>query len=182
MPPENELTRRLEQNDVILLNNGLFLIMLRSLMSSLRHLLETEETVLAEERAKTVFNNICRHFKPCTLWFEESTQHKWHNIVMRTPTESFNNMQAILAECSSAGIVITQQNAAIRFAKLLQPLSASYIPLMQFVLSTVNMTLGILGPQVSMIDSLLLSKRDLLKDFPLKVTEIKSGAEVFCEP
>jgi hypothetical protein len=74
---------------------------------------------------------------------------------MITPTESFNNMQAILAECSSAGIVITQQNAAIRFARLLQPLSASYIPLMQFVLSTENMTLGILLPQECMIDSLL---------------------------
>jgi hypothetical protein len=94
------------------------------------------------------------NLKQSTLWFKESTQHKWDSIVMTTPTEPFNNMQAILAECSSAGIVITQQNAAIRFARL-QPLSASYIPLMQFVLSTDNMTLGILFSQVCMIDSLL---------------------------
>jgi hypothetical protein len=47
---------------------------------------------------------------------------------MTTPTESFNTMQAVLAECSAAGIAITQQNAAIRFARILQPISPSYIP------------------------------------------------------
>jgi hypothetical protein len=47
MPPENELTRRLERNAVILQNNGLFLIKSRSLMFSLHYLLEIEETVLA---------------------------------------------------------------------------------------------------------------------------------------
>jgi hypothetical protein len=143
MPPENELTRRLERNAVFLQNNGLYLIMSCSLMFGLHHLLETQSTVLAEERAKAVYNNICRHFKPSTLWFKESTQHKWDSIVLTTPTESFNNMQAILAECTAAGIVITQQNAAIRFARLLQLLSASYIPLLQFVLNTENMTLGL---------------------------------------
>jgi hypothetical protein len=144
MPPENELTGCLEHNAVILQNNGLFLIMSRSLMFGLHHLLETEATVLAEERAKAVYYNICRHFKPSTLWLKEGTQHKWDSIVMMTPTESFNNMQALLAECTAEGIVITQENAAIRFVRLLQQLRASYIPLMQFVFNTENMTLGLL--------------------------------------
>jgi hypothetical protein len=102
-------------------------------MFNLHHQLKTEETVLAENCAKAVHNNICRYFKPSTMWFKEITQHKWDNIVITTPTELFNNIQTIFAECTEAGIVITQQDAAIRFASLLQPLSASYIPLMQFV-------------------------------------------------
>jgi hypothetical protein len=67
MPPENELTRRLERIVVILQNKGLFLIMSRSLMFGEHHLLETVATALAEERAKAVYTNICRHFKPSTL-------------------------------------------------------------------------------------------------------------------
>jgi hypothetical protein len=75
LPPENELTRLQERNAVIPQNIGLVLIMSCSLMFNLHHLLKTEETVLAESRAKAVYNNICRYFKPSTLWFK-----KIHNI------------------------------------------------------------------------------------------------------
>jgi hypothetical protein len=65
MPPGNELTRRLERNAVILQNNSLFLIMSRSLMFSLHHLLQTEEAVLAEERLQQYLQAL----KPYSLWF-----------------------------------------------------------------------------------------------------------------
>jgi hypothetical protein len=129
--------------------------MSRSLMFNLHHLLNTDETVLAEARAKAIYNNICRYFKPSLTWFREITQHKWDSIVLTTPTRSFNNMQTILAECIEARIVITQQDAAIRFASLLQLLSASYILLMQFDIDTENITLSLLWPQVCMTDNLL---------------------------
>jgi hypothetical protein len=65
MPHENELTRRLERNAVILQNNGLFLITSRLLMFSLHHLMETEESVLAEERVRkqssTIFVGALNH-------------------------------------------------------------------------------------------------------------------------
>jgi hypothetical protein len=129
--------------------------MSRSLMFNLHHLLNTDEIVLAEACAKAIYNNICKYFKPSLPWFGEITQHKWYSIVITTPTESFNNMQVILAECTEEGIVITQQDAAIRFANLLQPLGASSTPLMQFALNAENITLSLLWPQVCMIDNLL---------------------------
>jgi hypothetical protein len=144
IPEEIDLTRRQERNAVILQKNVLYLIMSRSLMFGLHHLLETDEKVLAENHAKAAYSNICSHFKSSSVWFEESIQYKWDSIVMTTPTESFNMMQAVLAKCSSAEIAITQQNAAIRFSRLLQPLSPSYIPLMQFGLTKDNITLYLL--------------------------------------
>jgi hypothetical protein len=120
MPPENELTRRLDRNAVILYNNGLFLIMYRLLMFCLHHLLETEATVLAEERAKTIYNNICIHLQLCALACTRRYCSYLEHVVSYLDTTSHirtiffdRDRVPIAIPCNISSVTHTQSNPGI---------------------------------------------------------------------
>ncbi len=71
------------------------------------------------------------------------------------PRETYNKITATFHEGITAGLEFTPYQAAVKFAKLIQPLHAAYIPILMSVMEKTPSTLESIWPSVVLTGNLL---------------------------
>jgi hypothetical protein len=99
--------------------------------------------------------NIERHFMQSNEWTKSEIKHKWDNIVLSNPRDTYSRITKVFHVTVSAGVPLMHHEAAVKFARLLQPINQAYIPILQDALRTPSATLDSIWPTVTKTTSLL---------------------------
>jgi hypothetical protein len=114
----------------IVQNHEVVLLMANSLCFSLHHLLDPTPMPIDTELGRSVYLNIERHFMQSNEWTKSEIKHKWDTIVLSNPRDTYSLITKVFHEGVSAGVPLTHHEAAVKFARLLQPLNQAYIPIL----------------------------------------------------
>jgi hypothetical protein len=74
--------------------------------------------------------------------------HRWEAIALSNPRDTYSLITRVFHEAISAGVPLTHYQAAVKFARLIQPLNSTYIPSLQDVMRNTDSTLDSMWPTV----------------------------------
>ena len=82
-------------------------------------------------------------------WTKSEIKHKWDTIVLTNTRDTYSLIIKVLHEAVSAGVPLTHHEAAVKFARLLQPTNQAYIPILQDAMRDPSATLDSIWPTVT---------------------------------
>jgi hypothetical protein len=139
----------------IVQNHEVVLLMSNSLDFPLHHLLDPHPVFADTELGRAVYLNIDRHFSQSNEWTKSEILHRWDTISLTNPRDTYSVITRVFHEAMAAGVPLTHYLAAVKFARLLQPLNQAYIPVLQDVMRNPASTLDSIWPTVVQTASLL---------------------------
>jgi hypothetical protein len=129
--------------------------MSNSLCFSLHHLLEPHPAPPDNELGRLVYVQIDSHFRQSNEWTKAEILHRWEAITLSNPRDTYSLITRVFHEAISAGVPLTHYQAAVKFARLIQPLNSAYIPILQDVMRNTDLTLDGIWPTVLQNGTLL---------------------------
>ena len=139
--PSEEEQEDLEFNAAALQNHEVVLLIANSLDFSLHYLLKPHPEPPLNLLGRAVYLAIDSHFRQSNEWVKQEILGRWERIVLVNPRETYNKITSIFHEGITAGLDFTPYAAAVKFAKLIQPLHAVYIPILMAVMDNTASTL-----------------------------------------
>ncbi len=103
-----------------------------------------------------VYLAIDSHFRQSNEWVKQEILGRWETIDLTNPRETYYKITSIFHEGITAGLDFTPYAAAIKFAKLIQPLHAAYISIHMPVMDNTSSTLESIWPSVVSTGNLLM--------------------------
>jgi hypothetical protein len=153
--PTEKLQEALEFNAEALQNHEVVLLLSNSREFSLHHLLEPYPEPPPNVLGRMVYHQIDNHFRQSNEWTKQEILSIWESIGLTNPRDTYNTITRTFYEAISAGVIITQYSAAVKFARLIQPLHPAYIPILQDVMRNPDATLDSICPTVVSTGTLL---------------------------
>jgi hypothetical protein len=114
----------------VLQNHEVVLLVSNSLCFSLHHLLEPHPVPPDNMLGRADYLSIDNHFRPSNEWTKSEILYRWEAIALTNPRDTYNLITKVFHEATSAGVPLTHYQAAVKFARLIQPLNSAYIPVL----------------------------------------------------
>jgi hypothetical protein len=106
------------------------LLIANSLDFSLHYLLKPHPEPPLNVLGRTVYQAIDSHFRQSNEWVKQEILGRWESITLTNPRDTYNKITSIFHEGITAGLEFTPYSAVVKFARLIQPLHAAYIPIL----------------------------------------------------
>jgi hypothetical protein len=155
VPPRDFEQEDLGFNAAALQNHEVFLLIANSLDFSLHNLLKPHPEPPLNVLGRTVYQAINSHFRQLNEWVKQEILGRWESITLTNPRNTYNKITSIFHEGITAAIEFTPYSAAVKFARLIQPLHAAYIPILMAVMDNTASTLESIWPSVVSTGNLL---------------------------
>jgi hypothetical protein len=154
-PPTEYEQSELEFNAAALQNHEVSLLIVNCLDFSLHQLLQPHPEPPLNQLGRTVYLQIDHHFRQSNEWVKQEILAQWENIALTNPRDTYHTIASTYHEGISADLDITPYSAAIKVARLIQPLHAAYIPILMAVMDNTSSTLEGIWPTVVSTGNLL---------------------------
>ena len=154
--PTDEEHQALLNNAQALQNHEVIAIIANALCFTLHHLLDPIPAPPVLKLGQVVYDKLENHFATANQWTKAEVQYTWENIALQAnPKETHQLLSNTFHAAVSAGLEITTYQAAVKYARLIQPLNQAYIPVLQDVMRNHDSTLDTVWQTVTQIGSLL---------------------------
>jgi hypothetical protein len=102
-----------------------------------------------------VYLQIDHHFRQSNEWVKQEILARRESIALTNTRDTYHTITSTYQEGISAGLDITPYSAAVKFARLIQPLHPAYIPVLMSVMDNTSSTLEMIWPTVVSTGNLL---------------------------